>query len=123
GMCEHGRILHHLKNNVEDERNTVMIIGFQAQHTLGRRIVERQRELKILGVKRQLNAQVKIINEFSAHAGRSDLIAFGARFKGQAERILLVHGEPAPLAALKSALEAEGVTNVGIQEEGVPVTV
>ncbi|MCA9410552.1 MAG: MBL fold metallo-hydrolase, partial [Candidatus Omnitrophica bacterium] len=51
GMCEHGRILHHLKNNIEDERNTILIIGFQAKHTLGRKIVEREQEVKIFGVK------------------------------------------------------------------------
>ena len=77
GMCEHGRILHHLRNNCSDDRNTILIIGFQAKNTLGRRIVERDREIKIFGVKHQLRAEVKTLNSLSAHAGRSDLIEFG----------------------------------------------
>jgi len=123
GMCEHGRIVHHLKNNVEDPHNIVLIVGFQANHTLGRRIVERQRELKILGVKRQLNAQVKVLNEFSAHAGHSELVEFGARFKDSAEKVLLVHGEPEPLGILQAALREKGLRDVHIQQEGVPVEV
>lgn len=118
GMCEYGRILHHLRNHCEDARNTILIVGFQAKNTLGRRIVERQRQIKIFGVKRDLNAQVKTLNEFSAHAGRSELITFGARFKGRAERILLVHGEEEALTALKTALDAAGVADVSIQDEG-----
>jgi len=122
GMCEHGRILHHLKNHCENPDNTILIVGFQAKNTLGRRIVERQREIKVLGVKRQLNARVKIMNEFSAHAGKSELLEFAARFKGRAERILLVHGEAQAQAALKSAMEAAGLERVVVQREGVPVT-
>lgn len=122
GMCETGRILHHLRNNIEEPRNTILIIGFQAEHTLGRRIVERDPFVRIFGVKRPLLAEVKVMNSFSAHAGRSDLIAFGKRFKGRAEKILLVHGEERPLASLQSALQAEGLA-VEIQKDGVPVTV
>lgn len=121
GMCESGRILHHLRNNCEDERNTILIVGFQAKNTLGRRIVEREKEIKIFGVKRPLNAQVKVLNGFSAHAGRSELIAFGQRFKDSAQRLLLVHGEEEAMGALKAALESGGQTNVKIQKEGVPV--
>lgn len=122
GMCETGRILHHLRNNIEDPKNTVLIIGFQAKHTLGRRLVEHEPTVKIFGVKRSVNARVKVMNSFSAHAGRSELIAFGKHFKGIAERILLVHGEEGPLAALQSALKAEGLDAI-IQQEGVPTEV
>ena len=121
GMCEHGRILHHLRNNCEDERNTILIIGFQAKNTLGRRIVERQPEIRIFGIKHPLNAEVGTLNSLSAHAGRTELIAFGKRFKGRAEKILLVHGEDTALEALKSGLEAEGCSNVAIQQEDEPV--
>lgn len=123
GMCEQGRILHHLRNNCHDERNTILIVGFQAKNTLGRRIVERAREIKIFGVKRPLNADVKVLNGFSAHAGRSELVEFGARFKNCAKHVLLVHGEQEPMGALKSALESAGQTNVMVQKEGVPVEV
>jgi metallo-beta-lactamase family protein len=119
GMCEHGRILHHLKNHCENPKNTVLIVGFQAKHTLGRRIVERQRKIRIFGVERELNARVEIMNEFSAHAGRKELLAFGERFK-DAENILLVHGENGSLNALKAGLNEQGCNNVHIQEEGMP---
>lgn len=123
GMCEHGRILHHLKNNCEDPKNTILIVGFQAKNTLGRRIVEREREIKIFGVKYRLNAEVKIMNSFSAHAGRADLIEFGKRFKDSAQNILLVHGEEKAIASLKSALAEEGVHQVSVQQEAIPTEV
>jgi len=119
GMCEFGRILHHLRNNCEDEGNTILIIGFQAKNTLGRRIVERQKEIKIFGIKHRLRAEVKILNSLSAHAGRSELVDFGKRFKGRAECLLLVHGEDEALAALKAALENEGCSKVSVQREAL----
>ena len=122
GMCEYGRILHHLRNNCENERNTIVIIGFQAKHTLGRRIVEREKEIRVFGIKHPLRAEVRILNSLSAHAGRSELIAFGKRFKGRAGHVLLVHGEDPALEALRKGLEAEGCTNVSIQQEAVPGT-
>jgi len=121
GMCEHGRILHHLRNNCGDERNTILIIGFQAKHTLGRRIVEREPRIRIFGVEHDLRAEVKKLNALSAHAGRSELIAFGARLKNAAERILLVHGEDEALTALQEGLAEQGCTQTLIQEEGKTV--
>jgi metallo-beta-lactamase family protein len=120
GMCEVGRILHHLRNNIEDPKNTILIIGFQAEHTLGRRLVEHDPYVKIFGVKRPVRAEVKVMNSFSAHAGRHDLIAFAKRFKDRAEKILLVHGEDRALNSLRAALQAEGLP-AEIQQEGVPV--
>lgn len=121
GMCEYGRIVHHLRNNIEDKRNTVLIIGFQAKNTLGRRIVEREKEVKIFGVKVPLNAEVQVLNALSAHAGRKELIDFGLRFKDCAKKVLLVHGEPPAQTSLKDALEAGGAKNVHIQQEGIPI--
>ena len=123
GMCEFGRILHHLRNNCEDERNTIAIVGFMAENTLGRRIIERRPEIKIFGVKRQLRAEVVVMNSFSAHAGRSELVEFGERFKGDGRRVLLVHGEEKALKSLRSGLQDSGVSQVTIMEERVPVTV
>jgi len=123
GMCEVGRILHHLRNNCEDPRNTILIVGFMAENTLGRRIVERQPEIKIFGVKRQLRAEVKTMNAFSAHAGRSELLEFGARFSGKHKKILLVHGEATALEALRSGLYDKGVHDVTIMEEKETVVV
>jgi len=122
GMCEHGRILHHLKNNVENPDNTVLIVGFQAKHTLGRRIVEKQRELRILGKTYQLNAQVRVLDSFSAHAGKGELVEFGRRFKDCKAKVVLVHGEDTALTALREALTAEGLQDITIQEEGVTIS-
>lgn len=119
GMCEHGRIVHHIKNHCQDPNNTILIVGFQAQHTLGRRIVERRRIIRVLGVERELNAQVVIMNEFSAHAGRHDLLQFGERFRDCAEKVILVHGEVPALEALRQGLHERGVKQAVIQVEGV----
>jgi len=123
GMCEHGRILHHLKNHCADPKNTILIIGFQAKNTLGRRIVERSRHIRIFGIEHELNAQVRIMNEFSAHAGRQELINFGTRFKDSAEKLLLVHGEVEAMKSLKGALTDAGLSNILIPREGVAIEV
>ncbi len=107
GMAEAGRILHHLRNHIEDERNTILIVGFMAQHTLGRRIMERRPHVKIWGVQRDLRAHVEVLTEFSAHADRNDLLAF-AKACGTTQRIFLVHGEPEAQHPLKDAINALG---------------
>jgi metallo-beta-lactamase family protein len=107
GMCEAGRVLHHLRNNCEDPRNTILIVGFQAQHTLGRRIVERRPRIRILGVERDLHAQVKVMNAFSAHADKDDLRAY-AHACGKEARFALVHGEPESQEALQATLRSDG---------------
>jgi metallo-beta-lactamase family protein len=106
GMCEAGRILHHLRNTVEDERNTVLIVGFQAQHTLGRRIVERRPRIRIFGVERELRARVEVMNAFSAHADRGELLEFAGAC--QARELFLVHGEPEQQEPLLAELAARG---------------
>ncbi len=108
GMCESGRILHHLKNNVSDDRNTILIVGFQAQHTLGRRIVERRPRIKILGVERDLYARVVVMNGFSAHGDQHDLVEYARGAKG-ARRVFLIHGEPDQQAPLIELLKKQGL--------------
>ena len=114
GMCEAGRVLHHLREGIEDPRNTILIVGYQAQHTLGRRIVERHREVKIFGVMRRLAAEVVVLNGFSAHADQKDLIEFaeGVRSQGKLRQVLLVHGEPPAQAALIAELTKHGFATV-----------
>ena len=73
-MCEAGRILHHLRNNIEDPRNTILIPGFQAEHTLGRKIVERRAEVPIFGEPMRLRAEVVKINALSGHADQHELL-------------------------------------------------
>jgi metallo-beta-lactamase family protein len=115
GMCEAGRILHHLKAGVEDAKNAVLIVGFQAPHTLGRRIVERRQRVKIFGVERDLRAEVVVLNGFSAHADQKDLLEFvaGARDRsGKLRRVILVHGEPGPQKILSEQLGKQGIDHV-----------
>jgi len=110
GMCEAGRILHHLKNGVEDPRNTVLIVGFQAQHTLGRRLVEQRARVKIFGVERERRADVVVLNGFSAHADQRDLLSFAdaCRARGSLQKIALVHGEPKAQRVLEERMRARG---------------
>ena len=106
GMCESGRVLHHLKHGVSDARNTILIVGFQAENTLGRRIVERQPTLRILDRQLPLRARVETLNGLSAHADARDLEWW---FKGLASRTgigqcFLVHGEAPAAQALASLI-------------------
>jgi metallo-beta-lactamase family protein len=114
GMCEAGRIVHHLKATVEDPKNTVCIVGFQAPHTLGRRIVERRPRVRIFGVERELRAEVVVMNGFSAHADQHDLVEYALELKsrGPLSRVALVHGESAAQAALVSKLKEHDITDV-----------
>jgi len=109
GMCEAGRVLHHLRNNVADPRNTVMIVGYCAPHTLGRRIVEREREVRIFGESHPLRAHVEVMNAYSAHADQPELVDFIGRMdRDRLHRIFLVHGDPSAQLALADALVAAG---------------
>jgi metallo-beta-lactamase family protein len=123
GMCEAGRILHHLKNNVEDPRNTVLIVGWQAPNTLGRRIVEKQPRLRILGEEYDLRAQVVTINGFSAHAGRSELLAWTDHINRRPAHTFVVHGEPDSSEALADGLRSQGYPDVHVPELGQRFTV
>jgi metallo-beta-lactamase family protein len=117
GMCEAGRILHHLKNNIEDPRNTVLIVGFMAEDTLGRKIVERQPEVKIFGQMYKLKARVKILNTFSAHADSNDIKEFvGKMDLKKLKKVFLVHGEDEELMKMKEHLLGIGVNAVEIVE-------
>jgi metallo-beta-lactamase family protein len=110
GMCEAGRVVHHLKASIEDPKNAVLIVGFQAPHTLGRRIVEKRPRVKIFGVERELRAEVVVMNGFSAHADQKDLSEFvgEAREGGRLKNVILVHGEPGPQKALTELLNKAG---------------
>jgi len=111
GMIEGGRILHHLLNGASDSRNTILIVGFQAEHTLGRRIVERQPVIRVLGNDVELRAKVEIINGYSAHADRTELASWLAavhRASPGLRHVYLVHGEVEAQTALSESLTAQG---------------
>jgi metallo-beta-lactamase family protein len=111
GMAEAGRILHHLKNNIEDARNTVMIVGWQAPYTLGRRLAERDPLVKIYGETYHRRAEVVTIGGLSAHAGQDMLMQYALAEKGL-KGIILVHGEEDKAAIFREKLNAAGVKMV-----------
>ncbi len=122
GMCEAGRILHHLKHNIEDPRNTVLIVGFQAPNTLGRRLVERRPEVRILGRTFALKAEVVVLNGLSSHADHAELLRDLGPLAGTARHVRLVHGEPERAEALAAALRTTGFADVVIPDRGDHVT-
>lgn len=122
GMCEGGRVLHHLANNIEDSRNTVLIVGFQAEHTLGRRLVEGAAEVKIFGDLYKRRAEVAVLNSFSAHAGQDELVSFvGTMDRKRLKDIFLVHGELSQAEKLRAKLSEDGYNNVVIPDRGEKV--
>jgi metallo-beta-lactamase family protein len=104
GMCEAGRILHHLRNNIENPRNTVLITGYQAENTLGRKLVDKLPEVSIFGEPMRLRAEVETINELSGHADQRELLEWIKPVASKLKRIFLVHGEPTQSSALAQAL-------------------
>lgn len=112
GMCEVGRILHHLKNNIENPRNTVLIVGYQAANTLGRRLVEKEKQVRIFGETYRVRATVKVLNGFSAHANRQELIGMTTPLAAGARKAFVVHGEPDQAEALASAMRERGFADV-----------
>lgn len=105
GMCEAGRILHHLKNNIGNPRNTVLIVGYMAENTLGRAIADRKSVVKIFGSEYPLRARVKILNTFSGHADYEDIRTYvKAMDLGRLKKVFLVHGETEALENLRKVL-------------------
>ena len=118
GMVESGRILHHLAHGISDHRNLVLFVGFQAEHTLGRRIQNRPEKVRILGQEYDVRAEVQSINGYSAHADSGELRAWVRRLGGPIRRAFVVHGEPPALDAMAAMLRQEGVRNVTIPKHG-----
>ena len=105
GMCEYGRILHHLKHGIEKPANTVLIVGFQAAHTLGRRLADGEKRARIFGDWFRVRADVRVLNAFSAHADRNDLLEYVRAVRPK--RVFLVHGETSQRTSLAEALKTE----------------
>ena len=110
GMCEGGRVLHHLKANVDDPRNIVLIVGFQAENTLGRRIIDAEYgdKIKILGDEVELKASVHTINALSAHADKNGLMDWYDGIKKNVKHAFAVHGEPEKVSAMAELLKEHG---------------
>jgi len=109
GMCENGRIRHHLKNTISDPRNTVLIVGFMAAETLGRKIAERLDTVNIFGEPHKLRARVEEIHGMSAHADSGQLMHFAGTAAAHADAIALVHGEKSQSESLAERIRAESV--------------
>jgi metallo-beta-lactamase family protein len=118
GMAESGRILHHLIHHLGDHRNCVLFVGFQAEHTLGRRLQEGAERVAILGEQVERRAQVVTIGGYSAHADRTELRQWVRSLGGPVRRAFVVHGEPAALDAMASLLREEGVREVIVPRHG-----
>ncbi|HEX8984753.1 MAG TPA: MBL fold metallo-hydrolase, partial [Bryobacteraceae bacterium] len=103
GMCEAGRIVHHLRNNIENPRNTILITGYQAANTLGRKLVDRLPEVNIFGEPMRVRAEVETINELSGHADQRELLEWLKPMVKSLKRVFLVHGEPVQSQALAEA--------------------
>lgn len=116
GMCEAGRILHHLRNNIEDEKNTVLFVGYCAEHTLGWKIREGHKQVPILGDKFEVKADIKILDSFSGHADRSELLDYFDAIGGTKERVWLVHGEPTQSESLAEALRKRSKSQVDVAQ-------
>lgn len=112
GMAETGRILHHLKNNIQDPRNTILIVSWQAPETLGRRLAEGQEHVRIFGETYRRRAEVVAIDSFSAHAGQPLLMEYALACRRTLKNLFLVHGEAPAAQALGEKLENAGINNV-----------
>ncbi|MBI4810072.1 MAG: MBL fold metallo-hydrolase [Ignavibacteriales bacterium] len=124
GMCEAGRILHHLANNIGDARNTILIVGYCAEHTLGKRLVEQAEDVPIYGTIYKRNAEVIVHNSFSAHADKKELLRYIDRFdKRQLQKIFIVHGEIERSTDLKNELNHNEIMDVQIPIRGERVVV
>jgi metallo-beta-lactamase family protein len=109
GMCESGRILHHLKNNIEDTRNTILVVGYMAKDTLGKKIVDEERIVRIFGVEYELNAEVVVINAFSGHADANELNDFVTACL-PLKRVFLVHADEEQAQAFSDNLKQQGLS-------------
>lgn len=116
GMCEGGRVLHHLRHNIGKDTTTILLVGYQAQGTLGRRLQEGAKKVKIFGMPHDVWARVQTLHTFSAHADRDDLLWFMKAHAPRPRKIFLVHGDPKDRLALKEHLAAEGVDRVETPE-------
>ena len=117
GMAENGRIVHHLRNNIENPANIIAIVGFMAEHTLGRRLVDKVKQVKIFGKEYKVNAEVKTLNAFSAHADYKEIQEWLSQYDlERLKKIFLVHGEKEALLSLKEKLLAMKVKAVEIVE-------
>jgi metallo-beta-lactamase family protein len=118
GMCEQGRILHHLRNNIEDPRNTILVTGFMAENTLGRKLVEKWPEVNIFGEPYRVRAEISSLDELSGHADQKELLAWLKPQARHLRQVFLVHGEPSQQETLARLIRAEYQLNAIVPKPG-----
>jgi metallo-beta-lactamase family protein len=118
GMCQAGRILHHLRHNIENPRNTILIVSWQAPYTLGRRLADREKVVRIFGEEFKVGAEVSTIGGLSAHAGQDFLLEYASMVKKTAKRTILVHGEPDAAGTLQEKMTDGGQKDIIYPELG-----
>ena len=124
GMCEAGRILHHLVNNIENSNNIILMVGYCAENTLGRKLIDGEKKVNILGDEYNVNAEVIVIQSFSAHADENELINYTSKLdRNRMKNIFLVHGEIDQQEIYKNHLETAGFKNITIPKRGYAVKI
>jgi len=118
GMMEAGRILHHLRHNIHNPKNSLLIVSWMAPHTLGRRFVEEKKQVKIYGEVYDVRMEVHNIHGFSAHAGQKGLMEYALAVKDQAKEVFLVHGEQSGADGLRQALREHGMDGLHFPARG-----
>ena len=108
-MLHGGRILHHLKHNIWKKENAVIFVGYQAKGTLGRKIVEKEQAVRILGENFKINAKIYTINGFSSHADQNELMEWISALKFKPQKACLVHGDEDVMNVYKGKLEEKGL--------------
>jgi metallo-beta-lactamase family protein len=118
GMCEGGRILHHLQHALGNDRNTVLFVGFQGQGTLGRRLRDGAETVNVFGEPVRVRAEIVPLDGFSAHADQQEILAWVARLEPQPKAVFIVHGEPEPAETLAGLLRERTTAKVHVPEKG-----
>ena len=121
GMCEGGRILHHLSHTIEDPRSIILIVGYQSENTLGWRLVKRTGPYRIFGDEYQLRARIEVLNALSAHADRNEMLGYYRLADGHIRTAFVVHGELDQAEPFAQALRDSGVRDVLVPHEGQTV--
>ena len=118
GMCEGGRVLHHLSRNIGETKTTVLFVGYQAENTLGRKLLQGDRTVRIYGEEYEVRARMEEIDGYSAHADESELLDFIAAIPKKPKHVFVVHGEPDATKAMAAGLSRLGIGNVVIPARG-----
>jgi metallo-beta-lactamase family protein len=124
GMCEAGRVLHHLANNIENPNSIILMVGYSAENTLGRKLIDGEKKVSIFGEEYNVEAEVIVMHSYSAHADENELMAYTSQLdKNQMQQIFLVHGEIDQQEIFKKHLEASGFKKILIPNRGYEVTI